>query len=103
MQTDAIEYTLTKEGIVILSIPPRAAEAENPILIYDKKSQGRIYWTSNDVLNLIDIPEAVGSDLLKSSFIYIIEFDSETETILKDYKIPIKFLDKLPPVPTSAP
>lgn len=96
IQEKEYEIVPTQEGILIFAIKPRENEPLSPFIAYDGGEHAKFYRRPNEIIVLDYINPEARSMLAKSPYAVMTEVDYEKEEVVRDYKVKIRMVEKLP-------
>lgn len=83
-----------KDPAIILQV--RVGKPADVYVMYDGKEHALFYHHENDMVVLDFLPEDIQPILKKAEKIKIVETLPDFQTIIRDYKVPVKHVEKYP-------
>lgn len=71
-------------------------EPADSYVMYNGKEHALFYHHENDMIVLDFFPEGARSALSKAKEVGIVETLSDAQTVIRDYKVPVKHVEKYP-------
>ena len=84
-----------KKGLSVL-LEVEFGEPADSYVMYDGKEHALFYHHENDMIVLDFLPKDIRPILAKAEEIKIVETLSDAQTVIRDYKVPVKHVEKYP-------